>query len=1514
MHTTPSLHRAAATLGASIVLFLVTAAPLPAPAAKISAGTDHSVVVRSDGTLRGWGGDNSGQLGSARKLSSPLPVVVGGATRITTLASGLNYTVGLTQDGAVIGWGDNRAGQLGEGTTTNLSVPVRAVGITDAVAIAAGYITSYAVRADGTVYGWGAGPFGNGSFGRSTLPVKVESLAGITAVATGASHTLALASSGTVHAWGYNDSGEVGDGSTSPRTVPVPVPGLSGVTRIAAGFSHSVALRGDGTVWAWGRNDSGQLGDGTLESRSSPTPVGGVTGVIAIAAGGSQTLALKSDGTVWSWGNGAPTPQQVPGLTATAVATSGLHSLALKGDGTVWAWGYNGFGELGDGTYNSTAVPVMVSGLSGAVAVTAGDFHSAAVRADGTVVAWGDNNAGELGDGVPLSRPTPGVVQGFSAMTATAAGFNHTVALKQDGTVWGAGYNFSGQLGDGSRSTKSVAVQASGVGGVVEVAAGDFFTLARRGDGTVWSWGSAEEGAIGRDGNGETPAPIPGLAGVTSIAAGGSSAVAVMADGTLRGWGSNFFQQFGPAAHPVTRPIPVPGFSNVTRAVVGYGFVVVLKADGTVWTMGENALGQLGDGTFTARQSPVQVSGLTQVVAIAAGGVHAVALKADGSVWAWGYNGHGELGDGTVEDRNVPVRVQGLSGIVAIAANGTGSNYFFGNGGHTLALKADGTVWSWGRSAVGEVGDGTYVSRSTPQVVVAEDGAGSIEAGDWFLKLDPSVPATIPGANVPAMLVKSQFHGSGSFDATVRYRGVDAGKSLNTYVLGLVPPKFFELVDSTPGAKAKARALGKAGETLILAQLTPQGWTNVEGQLIAYATGVGGAQSGAARILQGVDLGAIPGARFCIGYGQDVGAMLGAVTLREVLALQGASASASGLPCVRAGVYVDGPSSSAAGSTATFTAAVVGLSPGGSVQFRNGAAPLGLAQALAGSNPAVSRAALSIATLNPGVHSIGAFYSGDAQNRPAVTEYPKVHVVEAAQAQTRLTIAGPTSSEVGARVTFVASITGNRPGGVVQFRDGGAALGAPVPIVDGTAIFATTALGQGVHSITAFYAGDSANAPGTSPALSHLVVHVLATSVSLSSDANPAIAGNAVTFTAAVSGSSPTGTVTFRAGSLTLGTVSLAAGRASITLSNLAAGTHAVSADYAGDGSNPRASSNVLYQQVGLIITRQVLTLTRLGAGSGSITSNPAGIACPGQCSVDFPADMSVTLTAAAGMGSTFTGWGGACSGTGACVVTMSGARSVIATFGVACTGGDGDGDGIPDCVEAAEGRNPAVKDNDVFNNARLFAMQQYRDFLGREGDAGGVGFWAEQVASGARSRGQGVENFFQSPEFQQSGAPVARLYFAYFLRIPDYAGLMYWMGQFRGGNALDTISNEFAKSPEFAGTYGALDNGQFVDRVYRNVLGRPPEAAGLAFWTAQLDSGARNRGQVMTGFSESDEYRAAIANEIYVTMMYAGMLRRGAEPAGFAFWVDYLDRGNSGLALIDGFLGSQEYRNRFLP
>lgn len=209
------------------------------------------------------------------------------------------------------------------------------------------------------------------------------------------------------------------------------------------------------------------------------------------------------------------------------------------------------------------------------------------------------------------------------------------------------------------------------------------------------------------------------------------------------------------------------------------------------------------------------------------------------------------------------------------------------------------------------------------------------------------------------------------------------------------------------------------------------------------------------------------------------------------------------------------------------------------------------------------------------------------------------------------------------------------------------------------------------------------------------------------------------------------------------------------------------------------------------------------------------------------------------------------------------------------------------------------------------FVKQQYLDFLGREPDSGGLTYWVTGLGNGSIKRADVVNYFVFSDEFQEKVAPVSRLYQAYFLRIPDTDGLTYWIGQKLNGLSLNDISTAFAGSQEFADRYGSLDNSGFANLVYTNVLGRQADSEGLTFWTNSLNAGT-TRGSVMTGFSESTEYKASSLNKIRVIAFYYGMLRRAPEQAGFDFWVGVLDQGGSAFDLIDGFLKSAEYQGRF--
>jgi uncharacterized repeat protein (TIGR01451 family) len=376
------------------------------------------------------------------------------SSRVIALSAGQQHSVAVKQNGTVWAWGDNTQGQLGDGTTEQRATPVQVFDpneptgyLTGVTAISSG--TAYglnvightlALKQNGTVWGWGngyEGQLGDGEQVLRSAPVQVEHisdptgyLTNIIAIGAGDVHSVAARADGTVWSWGNNGYGQLGDGSTTRRLTAVQVTGLSDVVAVAAGENHSVALKQDGTVWAWGNNSYGQLGDGYWAQRITPVqvvdptdPSGRLTGVTAISAGGAFTLALKSDG-------------------------------------TMRAWGFNLDGRLGDGTSGSSNwknTPVRVvdptdptSYLTGIIAIACGDSHSMAVKQGGTVWTWGYNGRGQLGDGTKTNRNTPGQVPGLTQVVAVEGGYGHSLAARQDGKVWAWGGNWDGQLGDGT--------------------------------------------------------------------------------------------------------------------------------------------------------------------------------------------------------------------------------------------------------------------------------------------------------------------------------------------------------------------------------------------------------------------------------------------------------------------------------------------------------------------------------------------------------------------------------------------------------------------------------------------------------------------------------------------------------------------------------------------------------------------------------------------------------------------------------------------------------------------------------------------------------------------------------------------------------------------------------------------------------------------------------------------------------------------------------------------------------
>jgi alpha-tubulin suppressor-like RCC1 family protein len=393
------------------------------------------VLVPAGSRALSWGSNTYGQLGTGDTAPNLLPVsvrasgVLAGRT-VTSLAAGERHSIALCADGFVASWGNNSSGQLGRGSFSSSTSPVAVNTAAGALAgktvvmIGAGSFHSLALCADGTVVSWGqgfSGQLGNGSTSESGLPVAVTTsgiLAGksVVAIAAGANHNLALCHDGSLVAWGDDSSGQLGNGISGDSAVPLAVTQsgvLAGksVSAIAAGKTHSLALCDDGSIASWGSNTSGALGDGTTTTRQLPVLVS-TTGVLA-------------------------------GRRAVAIAAGDGFSMALCEDGFLAAWGSNSGGRLGDGTTTSRLTPVAVN-ASGALAgasilgISAFAQHAVAILGNGTLAAWGQNSSGQLGNGTTNSSNMPILVStvspppggAFVATSMSGSSASHSLAMQ----------------------------------------------------------------------------------------------------------------------------------------------------------------------------------------------------------------------------------------------------------------------------------------------------------------------------------------------------------------------------------------------------------------------------------------------------------------------------------------------------------------------------------------------------------------------------------------------------------------------------------------------------------------------------------------------------------------------------------------------------------------------------------------------------------------------------------------------------------------------------------------------------------------------------------------------------------------------------------------------------------------------------------------------------------------------------------------------------------------------------
>jgi alpha-tubulin suppressor-like RCC1 family protein len=335
----------------------------PVKITQLSASDDQTCALRSDGTVRCWGGSNFG--------SSARPQLVPGLSNAVEIATGASHGCARQSTGTVSCWGDNRTLALGVEEFPPDVSPIRAnaapvPGMVDVIQVASGRSHSCARIKSGAVFCWGRYVEAE----TAHLPGQPTRFAGFNA--------FDLKAGGYVTCARYSTTPMLKclSGADTDYQVVGSTMNNEGIVQLSVAAERLCTLKASGAVYCWGM---APLGDGNpAEYNPNPVLVSGLTDVADVVAGGGATCIRQNSGAVYCWGQNwrgeaglgtvgtrVDRPTRVPDLNASAVVAGTSHMCAIEVAGTVKCWGDNAWGQLGIGvgTVSESATPTPVHGL-----------------------------------------------------------------------------------------------------------------------------------------------------------------------------------------------------------------------------------------------------------------------------------------------------------------------------------------------------------------------------------------------------------------------------------------------------------------------------------------------------------------------------------------------------------------------------------------------------------------------------------------------------------------------------------------------------------------------------------------------------------------------------------------------------------------------------------------------------------------------------------------------------------------------------------------------------------------------------------------------------------------------------------------------------------------------------------------------------------------------------------------------------------------------------------------------
>jgi len=927
---------------------------------------------------------------------------------------------------------------------------------------------------------------------------------------------------------------------------------------------------------------------GTPQTSSTSSSIS--TRTETLAGGIYHDVGLKSDGTVVAAGGDPLNFGVVNGVSTwtniTQVACAQYVSVGLRSDGTVVAVGDNTLGECDVASWRNI------------IQVAAWGQFVVGLKSNGTVVAAGNNSAGQCN------------VSGWTGIVQIAAEGSATIGLKYDGTVVAVGDNTYGQCNVSSWT------------GITQIAAGQVSAVGLKSDGTVIATGSDTYGQC----------DVSSWTGITQVAAGVFNTIGLRSDGTVVAAGSDAYHQ-----------CEVGSWNGIIQIGTGYYSTMGLKSDGTVVAMGRDNYGQttgagswnLGCGTVTSVRENEQTS-ITQN-----DGVTVSLTPNNNAIVTVGSINNGNTspsGIGTIslnESQFYDVQVTSNSDLGGAVATITISN---------SSVTADSTIQYWYNNQWNTATNISINTSASPPTISGDVPVSYLTGTPFAIgaptlnsvAVTPNPPINLAVGSTEQFTATGTYSDNSTKDITSKVTwtssdttkatilsngglatGVAAGQTniaaaLNGTTSPAVNLTVIPASTKTSGASTTATYSTSSQAVNLTAAVTATGASVSEGTVTFTV------QNGATVIGSPVTSGTVSGGNANATYTLPGGTPTGTYT---ILAAYNASLdfNASSDNTAQLVVNKTNTSTSGANTTATYSTssqtvkltATVSSTGGtvseGTVTFTimNGTTVVGSAVKSGIVNGSSANANYTLpGNTAIGTYNIVAAYSGGPDFN---TSSNNTAILVVKKADQTFIVSFPNPSVSGSQVTFAALVvpsslnpanmitfvngkpvlntgnlatitTGNLPTGSVTFFDGTSSLGIVTLDKFGFATLTISSMAVGNNSITAQYSGDANYFNSTSSAMNQVVKNN--TSTALTSSLQTSLFGQGISFTATVSPSTATGTVTFKDGSKTLGTASISGGSASLIESNLTVGAHSITAVYSGDTNDAGSVSNTVSQTV----------------------------------------------------------------------------------------------------------------------------------------------------------------------------------------------------------------------------------------------------------------------------------------------------------------------------------------------